>query len=94
MICVDPMVKYTSGGYPYGHSSWEACHLFADDDDMESLHHVARLLGLKRGWFQDGRYPPHYDLFGKGKREAALAHGAREVSRRHPVQLRRRKERW
>lgn len=92
MICVDPMVKYTSRGYPYGHSAWGGCHLFADDGDQESLHHVARLIGLRREWFQEDSYPPHYDLIGRDKRELALAYGATEVSRRYPIQVRRRKE--
>lgn len=34
------------------------CHLTADT--LPELHRFARKLGLRREWFQDGRYP-HYD---------------------------------
>lgn len=91
MICVDQLVKYTIGGRR--HIFHYACHMFADDNDLESLHHIARLMSLKREWFQDKSYPSHYDLIGKGKREMALSHGAVEVSRHYPVLIRRRKER-
>ncbi len=29
--------------------------------DLQALHRFARRIGLRRGWFQDRRYP-HYDL--------------------------------
>ena len=89
MICVDPMVESFVRKHRLACFRWPRCHMFADDDDMESLHHLARLMGLRREWFQSDRYPPHYDLFGKGKRDAALAYGAKEVSQRYPVELRR-----
>jgi hypothetical protein len=39
----------------------EASHLFADD--LDELHAFARLLGLKRAWFQNKPGSlPHYDL--------------------------------
>ena len=40
----------------------DGVHLITDGD-LEELHSFARLLGLKREWFQDKRHP-HYDLFG------------------------------
>ncbi len=55
-----------------------ACHLVADT--LDELHAIAKRLGLRRDWFQDGRNLPHYDLTA-GKRVAAVGMGARELSR-------------
>ncbi len=87
MICVDPSVKYTTGYRRY--SAHMACYMFSDDGDLESLHHIGRLIGLRREWFQQDNDPPHYDLIGKGKRDLAVAYGATEVSRRYPIRVRR-----
>ena len=54
-----------------------SCHLVADS--IEELHGFAKLLGLRRGWFQD-KSLAHYDLT-VGKRAAALRMGAKEASR-------------
>jgi hypothetical protein len=43
-------------------------------DDLDALHVMARRIGLRRAWFQDGRVP-HYDLT-PARREAAIAAGA------------------
>ncbi len=91
MICIDPLVKYASSTPYRYHGSWYACHMFASDDDLESLHHMAQLIGLRREWFQEKRYPPHYDLIGKAKRQLALACGAQEVSRQYAVLMDRRR---
>lgn len=51
------------------------CHLLADSPD--ELHAFASRLGLKRKWFQDGRWP-HYDLTAS-KRDLAVGLGAEQV---------------
>ncbi len=47
-------------------------HMMADT--LEELHDMAQIIGLKREWFQDKRYP-HYDV-SKAKRREAIEHGA------------------
>jgi hypothetical protein len=66
------------------------CHLMSDDYDSTELHAFAQALGLRREWFQwrskmtkDGIAPPwqwHYDVT-EGKREKAIAAGARTMDR-------------
>ncbi len=56
MVAVDAPAPACDG------KTW--CHLFADT--LDELHAAARMLGLKRSWFQcqpTGRHP-HYDLTG------------------------------
>lgn len=53
--------KWTGGGHLLG-------------TDLAELHKFARLLGLKRAWFQDRTFP-HYDLV-RSKRKLALQNGA------------------
>ena len=53
------------------------CHLVADS--LDELHTFARLLGLKRSWFQGEASSPHYDIT-VVIREKALALGAVQVS--------------
>lgn len=60
---------------PYGRMLMN--HMIADD--LEELHEMARKLGLKRSWFQDKPGRPHYDI-SWGKRERAIALGAKPVS--------------
>lgn len=55
-----------------------SCHLTVDDGDLVALHAFAAKLGLKREWFQDHRFAPHYDLTAS-KRELALKLGAKFV---------------
>lgn len=71
-VYVDPMRRCI----PNKNWKWDkSCHMFADD--LEELHNMAEKIGLKRGWFQDGRLP-HYDLT-PNKRKQAIQHGANEV---------------
>lgn len=49
-----------------------SAHLTANS--VEELHALARRIGLRRAWFQDGRVP-HYDLT-PARRQAALEAGA------------------
>lgn len=68
----------------------KSCHMFTDGP-LEELHLVARILGLKRCWFQSS--PPasldHYDLTST-KREAAVSIGVIAVDRRNAVVIWRR----
>jgi hypothetical protein len=47
-------------------------HLFGTD--LNELHNFARLIGLKREWYQGAQFP-HYDLT-KNKRALAIQMGA------------------
>lgn len=57
----------------------EWCHLVADS--LEELHGFARVLGLKRSWFQASASYPHYDVTIE-VRKKALRLGAHEGCRR------------
>lgn len=52
------------------------CHMTADT--LEELHAMARQIGHRRAWFQNGRWP-HYDLV-PSRRALAIKHGAKEVN--------------
>lgn len=65
-----------------------SCHMVADT--LEELHVMAETIGLSRGWFQDKKRLPHYDLT-VSRRAAALKAGAIEddglrgfISRQRP----------
>jgi hypothetical protein len=60
-------------------SKW--CHLLSDEEDPESLHLFAESIGLKRSYFQPGKFcwwHQHYDLT-LNKRKLAVAKGAKEI---------------
>ena len=59
------------------------CHMLADTE--EELHEMAERIGMRRSWFQGD----HYDV-SKSKRALAVAAGAREVTSREIVDVRRR----
>lgn len=54
------------------------CHLVADS--LTELHDFARRIGLKRQWFQDRSFYPHYDVT-MAIREKALRLGAVDADR-------------
>lgn len=62
----------------YGWKHGRSCHLIADSD--EELHGLAKLIGLKRDWFQP-LSSPHYDLT-EARRMKAVDNGAVELGRR------------
>lgn len=69
----------------------QSCHMAADT--LEELHAFARLLGLKRAWYQSKSHP-HYDL-APSKRALALRHGAKELTNGEFVSLYKwRKNKW
>lgn len=57
----------------------EWCHLVADS--LDELHGFARILGLKRSWFQASASYPHYDVTIEVRKRALLL-GASEGCRR------------
>jgi hypothetical protein len=59
------------------------CHMMADS--LDELHEMASAIGMKREWFQDGRYP-HYDV-SKSRRAVAVELGAVEVSSRDLIRM-------
>lgn len=78
MVYVDPLA---SNGWILRGRSVRNCHLLADT--VAELHVFAARIGMKREWFQ-GKKTPHYDLT-ESRRAAAVALGARELSRREVV---------
>jgi len=64
-------------------------HLVSDSN-LDELHFFADRIGLKRHWFQDGKFP-HYDLKGV-MLQRALTKGAVMVTSRDIVRVAIRKE--
>jgi hypothetical protein len=74
-ILVDSLIQY-------GTRQW--CHLASDLTDqagVDELNAFADRIGLKREWFQNRKFLPHYDLQPNLRRRAVQA-GAIEVSGR------------
>lgn len=67
-VALDPQARFV--GNRNGHR-W--CHMWSED--IEALHVMASVLGLKREWFQDRTGFPHYDLTPR-KRAFAIRKGA------------------
>lgn len=77
MVYVDPIQPCI----PNPMWKWnKSCHMYADT--TEELHATAKVIGLKRAWFQDKPSLCHYDLT-VGKRAKALKAGAVSVGFRH-----------
>lgn len=66
---------------PFGRM--KMCHMLADS--LEELHEMADAIGIKRKWFQGD----HYDI-SLSKRRLAVDRGAKQVSSREIVEVRRR----
>ncbi|HKL21798.1 MAG TPA: DUF4031 domain-containing protein, partial [Tichowtungia sp.] len=60
-----------------GEHQW--CHMWSED--VDSLHRMAKKIGLKEQWFQDRENFPHYDLV-QAKRDKAIEAGAVEIDLR------------
>lgn len=54
------------------------CHMVTDS--LEELHNMADVIGVKRRWFQDKRFP-HYDIC-KSKKKLAIENGALLIKQR------------
>ena len=78
-VYVDPLMQH--GWKLRGHVV-KSCHLYADT--LDELHTMAERIGLKRKWFQEHPFLPHYDLTAV-RRLAALRAGAKEASRHEMV---------
>ena len=80
-VYVDPVMRH--GGSKTFH--WQhSCHLYADS--VDELHAMARLIGMKRQWFQNEDRLPHYDLV-PSRRKLAVELGAVEHTREQMVQF-------
>jgi hypothetical protein len=83
MIMVDALKVWTTRP-PFHRGS---CHL-TTDESLRALHAFALRLGMKRKWFQDHPYAPHYDLV-PSRREQAVTLGAVYVSALEQARMRR-----
>jgi hypothetical protein len=81
-VYVDPLCGW--GWRLRGHLV-DSCHMFSDQVDLAELHDLARRIGMRRRWFQDGS-TPHYDLT-PSRRAQAVARGAVEVEHRQAVAI-------
>lgn len=64
--------------YPGARGQWS--HLWGSRDSIELLHAIAKRIGLKREWFQNRPYFPHYDIRSATKRARAIKLGAVPMS--------------
>lgn len=85
MIYVDTLVLWPSAKAPRCFRGRPSCHM-ATDGDPEELHTFAARIGMRRAWFQDHLILPHYDLT-EGRRAAAVALGAAEVTGRDMIRI-------
>jgi hypothetical protein len=56
----------------------DGIHLISDSG-LEGLHKFARVVGLKRSWFQNHERHPHYDLTTNRIRNRAIKMGVKVV---------------
>lgn len=80
MIYIDPLMN--RGWKLRGHPQ-RNCHMFTDGD-IEELHQMAELIGMKRSWFQNKRVP-HYDLT-EARAEKAMKLGVILLTRKEAVE--------
>jgi hypothetical protein len=71
MVFVDELQEYPTN--PFGYTWW--AHLWTDGE-LSELHAFAKSIGLKRTWFQDDDFLPHYDIAGQRKHRTARNKGA------------------
>jgi hypothetical protein len=82
-VYVDPLMDH---GWILRGESVRSCHMFTDALDLEELHAIARRIGCRRSWFQEGKRMPHYDLT-MLRRQEAIGCGAVPVTRREAVEI-------
>lgn len=80
MIYIDPLMNH--GWKLRGHPQ-RNCHMFTDDN-INELHKMAELIGMKRSWFQNKRIP-HYDLTA-ARAEKAVELGVVQLTRKEAVE--------
>lgn len=74
-VYVDRLIAW--GWKLRGHET-KSCHMLADT--LDELHDMAQKIGMKRTWFQDTAFAPHYDLT-PARRARAIELGAVELTR-------------
>ncbi len=66
----------------------KSCHLFSVNDPGNiELHKFAKEIGLRKSWFQNSKFFPHYDLT-SNKRLSAVRNKAVECDRKFAVEVR------
>jgi hypothetical protein len=77
-VYVDQLKEYPVTAISKRAQKWgqKWCHMWSDDIDQ--LHAMAKHIGLKQEYFQDGKFK-HYDLI-PFKRAKAIEFGAIEMS--------------
>lgn len=83
-LCERPLNVGSAEKWKWGKS----CHMYSYN--LDALHAMAEKIGLKRDWFIGLPLFPHYDISAAMRRKA-IAAGAIEMSREHPVYFRRRR---
>lgn len=81
MLYVDKLFQALPTGAAKKHGK-QWCHLWPADttpESLQELHEVAQKIGLKRSYFQNHKWFPHYDLV-PSKRKLAIERGAIEKS--------------
>lgn len=82
-VYVDELESY---GWTVRGRKTESCHMFTDGIDLSELHEIGSKIGMQLRWFQNKQSAPHYDLV-PSKRDAAIAAGARPVTRDGAVRI-------
>lgn len=82
-VYVDPLEAW---GWKLRGRDVKSCHMFTDTLELDELHRVALVIGMRLSWFQDKKTAPHYDLT-PSRRAAAIAAGAVEVDRHAAVAI-------
>jgi hypothetical protein len=81
MLYVDKLFQALPTGTAKKHGK-QWCHLWPTDatpESLQELHEMALAIGLKRSYFQNHKWFPHYDLV-PSKRKLAIKQGAIEKS--------------
>lgn len=84
-VYVDPL--FNTDGWSDNWPFKQACHCWADSVP-ELMEFCVRKLGMRRAWFQDKKYFPHFDLTA-AKRTQAIKLGAIEADDEAAVRHRR-----
>ncbi len=80
-VYVDKLEIWSGDSAPRCFRNKPSCHMYADE--LNELHKMAHVIGLRRDWFQDEKLQ-HYDLT-PSKRILAIHNGALETTWKHMV---------